>query len=209
MPSISTVRLTALLDQAQKGDNNALERVFTECRNYLNVVARALVSSWLQAKVDASDLVQQTLLDAYKGFQGFRGKSEAEWLAWLRKILENNAADCARHYGSAQKREIHREAAWPVQGSSSSLAGFDPAGVEKSPSQELLCKERERLIADALTRLSQDHKEIILLRNLERLTFEEIAQRMERSRPAVQMLWMRAINNLQEEMGHLEQLMED
>ena len=57
------------------------------------------------------------------------------------------------------------------------------------------------MIADALARLSEDHKEVIVLRNLQRLPFDEVARRMDRSRPAVQMLWMRAIHKLQEAMS--------
>jgi RNA polymerase sigma-70 factor (ECF subfamily) len=211
MPSISSVRISDLLVQAQGGNPKALEQIFTGCRNYLDVLARALVDTWIQAKVDSSDLVQQTLLEAFRGFQGFHGTSEAEWLAWLRRILENNATDFARQYAGAEKRQIRREVAWhgAVPSASSSFGGPDPIGMENSPSQELLRKERELLVADALTHLSPDHKEVILLRNLERLSFEEVAQRMSRSRPAVQMLWIRAIHRLQEEMAHLGQLVED
>ena len=61
--------------------------------------------------------------------------------------------------------------------------------------------EREFQVADALTRLPEDYQEVIVLRNLERLPFEEVAQRMGRSRPATQMLWMRAVRKLQEELG--------
>jgi RNA polymerase sigma-70 factor, ECF subfamily len=211
MPSLSSVRLNELLHKAQRGDTLALEQIFNGCRNYLEVLARVHVGTWIQAKVGPSDLVQQTLLDAYRGFQQFHGANEAEWLAWLRRILENNAADLARQYAGTDKRQINREVALqaPGPGSSSELELSGPADMGKSPSQDLLHKERQLLVADALTRLSPDHKEVILLRNLERLSLEEVARRMGRSRPAVQMLWIRAIHKLHKEMAHLEQLMED
>src|SRR5262249_40793654 len=73
-----------------------LDRLFASCRNYLGIVARAQVESWLRAKMDASDLIQQTLLEAYRDFSHFRGTTEAEWLAWLRRILAHNAANFVR-----------------------------------------------------------------------------------------------------------------
>src|SRR5207253_6129409 len=84
--------VTDLLQRARGNDPREVDRLFGACRNYLNVLARAQVESWLRAKVDASDLVQQTLLEAYRDFQRFRGTTEAEWLAWLRQILTHNAA---------------------------------------------------------------------------------------------------------------------
>src|SRR5947199_97227 len=79
-------------------------------------------------------------------------------------------------------------------------AGGGPAGPadDDTPSQELIRKERELQVADALARLSDDHRTVIILRNLQRLPFDEVARRMGRSRPATQMLWMRAVRKLQE-----------
>jgi RNA polymerase sigma-70 factor (ECF subfamily) len=67
-----------------------------------------------------------------------------------------------------------------------------------------LRKEREWQIAEAMAQLAPDHREVVLLRNLERLPFEDVAQRMGRSRPAVQMLWMRAIQKLQQALTALD-----
>lgn len=69
----------------------------------------AEVESSLRAKADASDLVQQTLLEAYRDFGQFRGRTEAEWLAWLRRILARNAAEFVRHYRLTGKRQTARE----------------------------------------------------------------------------------------------------
>src|SRR6267142_962478 len=101
--------LSQLLIQARGGDVAARDRLFATCRNYLSVVAGAVEGSWLQAKVDVSDLVQQTLLDAHRGLANFRGGTEGEWLGWLRQILSHNAADFVRHYGETAKRKAARE----------------------------------------------------------------------------------------------------
>ena len=74
-----------LVQRARAGDQAALNELFRNCRDYLGVVAQANVDSWLQAKVDSSDVVQQTLLEAHRGFPKFQGTTEREWLAWFKK----------------------------------------------------------------------------------------------------------------------------
>jgi RNA polymerase sigma-70 factor (ECF subfamily) len=194
MTQTNSPPLHELLAQARAGNRPALEQLFALCRSYVHVIAEAQAASWLQARVDASDLVQQSMLDAYRGFDQFEGATSQEWLAWLRRIVAHNAADCVRHHHGAAKRQAGREVPWSgADGPSSGLPGADA-----TPSQELLRKERQLLIAEGLARLPEDQRTVILLRNLQRLPFDEVARRMERSRPAAQMLWMRAIRKLQE-----------
>jgi RNA polymerase sigma-70 factor (ECF subfamily) len=193
-------RVSDLLTQARAGDAAARERLFANCRDYLGLAARARVEARLRAKVDASDLVQQTLLEAHRGFERFQGATEAEWLAWLRRILDHNAADFVRRYRGTGKRQVGREV--PLAGADSSAVGCpEPAAGDESPSANAIRHEGELALTAALAQLSPDYREVIVLRNLQRLPFDEVAKRMDRSRPAVQMLWMRAIQKLQEVMG--------
>lgn len=197
-PSGNSQSFAELLAQARGGDAAARDRLFVSCRNYLAVIARAEVGSWLQAKVDASDLVQQTMLDAHRGLANFRGHTDGEWLAWLRQILSHNAADFVRHYGETAKRKAGREVRLGPQDSQASNAGpLDPAAPGETPSELIVRHEVELQLADAIAALPDDYQEVIVLRNIERLPFDEVARRMGRSRPAVQMLWMRAIRALQ------------
>ena len=152
----------------------------------------------MRAKVDASDLVQQTLLEAHRGFDDFRGDTEAEWLAWLRTILSHNTHDFIRRYKKTDKRKIQKEVALRSVGADGESFFFEPQGDSQTPSQIISDKEREIELADAIAELSEDHQEVILLRNLQRLPFDEIAERMNRTRPATQMLWTRAIRSLQQ-----------
>lgn len=192
-PSVSD-----LIARARRQDPEALDQLFARCRPFLNLAARTRVESWLRAKADASDLVQQTMLEAYRGFERFNGQTEAEWLAWLRRILEHNAADFVRRFHGA-KRQIGKELplAAPASDSQSGVLR-EPAAPVDTPSQALVKLESELQLAAAIDQLSPDYKEVIVLRNLQRLPFDEVASRMNRSRPAVQMLWMRAIQKLQE-----------
>jgi RNA polymerase sigma-70 factor (ECF subfamily) len=197
--------VTELLRLAREGDAESRDRLFQLCRNYLGFAARAQVESWLRVKVDASDLVQQTMLEAHRDFERFEGATEKEWLAWLRKILAHNVADFVRHYRGTAKRQIRREI--PFRDAAASSAAFgapEPAAPEETPSQEFFRLDDELRVTAALAQLAPDHQEVIVLRNLQRLSFNEVAEQMGRSRPAVQMLWMRAVKKLQELMQEEE-----
>jgi RNA polymerase sigma-70 factor (ECF subfamily) len=205
MPEHTVTTITGLLAQARDGDRAALNRLFGACRNYIALLARNQVESRLRAKVDPSDLVQQTLLEAYHGFTRFHGASEAEWLAWLRGILDHNAADFVRHYHTAGKRNVQREV--PLRAGpqdTSCQVMLEPADSTESPLSYLIRQERDLHLADAVAQLDEDQRTVVVLRNLQRLPFQEVAERMGRSRPAVQMLWLRAIRNLQKILEHDE-----
>ena len=198
MADANVAKVSELIAAAQRGDAACREQLFGLCRSYLGFAARAQVESWLRVKVDASDLVQETMLEAYRDFDRFEGRSEQEWLAWLKKILAHNVADFVRAYRSTAKRQVRREV--PLRDTADSQAAWgapEPAAPGRTPSQEFLLIESELRTAAALAELPPDYQEVIVLRNLERLPFNEVAQRMSRSRPAVQMLWMRAIKKLQ------------
>ncbi len=191
--------LVDLLQRARGGDNGARDQLFEKCRSYVGLMARAQVESWMRAKIDASDLVQQTMMEAHRGFDEFRGRTEREWLAWLCMILRHNAADFVRRYRGTEKRQARREFSLQMpRGGGSECFFFDPSDDGESPSQALLRREREIEVADAVAQLADDYQEVIVLRNVERLPFDEVARRMGRSRPAVQMLWLRALCKLEE-----------
>ena len=192
-----SVNIGELLQRARAGDDSARDRLFVVCRNYVTIAARAEMASWLKAKVDASDLVQQTMLEAHRGLANFRGTTEGEWLAWLKRIVAHNAADFVRRYHGVEKRCAAREV--PLGPSDDSQRpGRQLSDGGPTASQVIMQKELQLQVADAVSRLPEDYQEVVILRNLQQLPFDEVAERMGRSRPAAQMLWMRAIRKLQE-----------
>lgn len=194
--------LDELLAAARHGNAQRRDELFAACRSYLGVIARAQIETWLRAKVDASDLVQQTMLEAHRDFARFTGATDQEWLAWLRRILNHNAADFVRRYKATAKRSSKRERslASPAVGDQSTYL-FEPAAKIDSPSQQMIRADRQLALADALAQLPADYQEVVLLRNVQRLPFNEVAERMGRSRPATQMLWMRALKKLEEQLA--------
>lgn len=186
-----------LFRRAREGDVQAREWLFQRCRGYLQMVARSQVETWIAAKVDASDLVQQTMLEAYRDFDRFEGDSEKAWLGWLRRILKHNMVDFVRRYKTSQRRGKHREVPFADPADSQAFGAPDPAAPDLTPSQEFVRLDDRLRVSEAIEQLSEDYREVIVLRNLQRLSFNEVAERMGRSRPAVQMLWMRALGQLQ------------
>lgn len=201
MSEVEASPVVDLLRRARGGDDAARDELFEKCRTYVAVVARTRLESWLRAKADASDLVQQTLLEAHRGLDRFRGSTEAEWLAWLRQILNHNAADLVRRNKGTGERRGRREIPLDLQVDDSRRFVREPSDPGESPSQIVLRREREIEVANAVSSLPQDYQDVIQLRNLQRLPFDEVAERMGRSRPATQMLWMRALRKLEETLA--------
>tara|TARA_R110002072_G_scaffold302100_1_gene483932 strand:+ start:114316 stop:114864 length:549 start_codon:yes stop_codon:yes gene_type:complete len=177
--------------------------LFESCRAYVGFLARSHVESWIQAKVDSSDLIQQTLMEAHQGFPDFSGQTEGEWIAWLKQILKHNATDFVRRFGAAKRRATLEVAISTGNDSTYFRAAPELSSGGESPSQVMVRREQEIEISEALATLPEAYQEVIVLRNLQRLPFDEIAERMGRSRPATQMLWMRALKKLQAQL-HVE-----
>jgi RNA polymerase sigma-70 factor, ECF subfamily len=169
---------------------------------WLRLLARTEIDSRFHGKFDASDAVQQTLLEAWKGWDNFRGSDEPQRLAWLRQILAHQLAHLARHYAGTQKRDVSREASLEqtLCQSAQRLDAMLPAG-DPSPSQAAAINEQRLLLAEVLDRLPADYRQVIVLRNLEDLPHEEVARRMNRSPGAVRMLWLRALAALREALA--------
>jgi RNA polymerase sigma-70 factor, ECF subfamily len=135
----------------------------------------------------------------------FRGGTEKELTAWLRQILAHALAHEIRRYRGARKRDLEREVPLDRQLTQTSLRLGDllPA-AGSSPSRVLIRRERQVLLAQALERLPDDSREVIVLRNLEGLSHDEVAQRMGRTTGAVRMLWVRALARLRQEVQRLD-----
>jgi RNA polymerase sigma-70 factor (ECF subfamily) len=187
------------LAAARAGNAIALGEALEGFRHYLLLIARRQLDPALQAKGGASDLVQETYMEAYRDFALFHGASEDELRAWLRRLLLNNVANFSRRYRETDKRRLACELSFDASRGSSSPAGRLAADV-LSPSDQAIMNEQDSALQSALGRLSDDHRQVLLLRYRERLPFEDIALLMQRSPNAMRKLWSRALERLQEEM---------
>jgi len=187
------------LSAARDGSENAMGQMLESCRGYLLLIARQELDPALVPKGSASDLVQETLLDALRGFRQFQGHTEAELLGWLRKLLLNNLASFARRYRGTEKRQLAREAHLASPGSSVPNPG-EPRGSIPSPSDQAMQREEAEALETAIARLPEDYQQVLTLRYLEDRSFEEIGEQMQRSANAVRKLWTRAVERLQREL---------
>ena len=202
MDSTDRTEPEQLLASARAGGDAALGRLLEMYRRYVRLLAELGIDERFKAKVDASDLVQETFLDAHRDFANFRGTTERELMAWLKQILAGNLADhVTRRYG-AQKRDIQLEHSLHQQLDRSSFAidqGLVLAGA--TPSQSAARREQAVVLADALGQLPENYREVLVLRHLKGLKFPDVARHMRRSVGSTQQLWARAVAELRRRIG--------
>lgn len=186
------------LPAARAGSVEALGQALEACRGYLLLIAQQEIDPQLRAKGGASDLVQETFLKAHRHFDQFRGDTEGELLAWLRRLLLNNLTDFRRLYQDAAKRQAGREVALQ-EGEGSSLRDLGLAAADPTPSKMAMAEEDATALWNTIDRLPEDYRQVLLLRHREERTFEEIGQVMQRSADAARKLWARAVERLQNE----------
>jgi len=169
---------------------------FFEYRGYLAFLARHHLSNRYSGKVDRSDIVQQTLLNAYAAQAQCQGKKEAEILAWLRQILVHVIAHVTRELHT-KKRDINREQsiAADLDASSMRIESF-LADKEPSPSQALVRKDRLRIVAAAIESLPDEQRQVVVLRYWEGKSMQEIADLLNKSTSAIAGLRHRAMKEL-------------
>ncbi len=186
------------LAEARAGSAQALGEALEACRGYLLLVAERELGADLRAKGGASDLVQETFLEAQRDFARFQGASEDDLRAWLRRLLLNNLSNFARHYRGTARRQLGRERA--LADSQLERGGGLAAGGP-SPSGQAMAHEQAQALQEALQRLPDEYRQALALRHQEHLSFEEIGARLGRTANAARLLWLRAVERLQRELG--------
>jgi RNA polymerase sigma-70 factor (ECF subfamily) len=192
----SAAEFEKLLAEAQQGSADALGKVLEKCRHYLLHIANAEMDSQLRPKAGDSDLVQETFLEAHRQFTRFQGTSSADLLGWLRAILKNKAATFSRRYQGTDKRQIGREVPLLAVGEPPG----QPAAPAPSPSSVVVRQEQADAVLRALERMPEQYRQVIVWRQWERLPFDEIARRLEKTVDAARMTWWRAIERLRIEL---------
>jgi len=185
------------MTQSLDSDNLDSSDYLARYHGWLRLMARLQLDGRWDRKFDASDILQQTLLEAWKGESAFEGNTSAERIAWLRVILGRVIGHEVRKYDGTQMRDPTRELALQhsIDQSSILLDNMLVANVD-TPSVAADKREQQTIIADALEALPEDYREVIVMRNLRGMSHAEIAEKMQRSEPAVRMLWLRALKEL-------------
>jgi RNA polymerase sigma-70 factor (ECF subfamily) len=191
-----------LLRQARAGETAALGRLLEQYRGYLALLARQQIGRRIQGKASPSDLVQETFLKAHRDFPGFRGKTEAEFAAWLRQILATSLGTLVRRYLGTKRRDprLERELVVDLDHSSRHLER-DLVAPTSTPGQKASRREQAARLAQALERLPAHYREVIVLHHMEGLSLSQMARQLGRTPDSVEKLWARALIQLRRSLG--------
>lgn len=189
-----TIRTTMGMDfgeqlaRSRGGDRAALEGIFARWRPLLWLQARRLLGAEVSTRVDANDVVQEALAQAFQDLEQFRGQSEGEWVTWLRRLVAGHAAKLCRRHGA-----IKRDAACETPLDET----LTPDG-QLDPLAQAIRRERSVHLATAIAGLPTAMREVILRRVFDQQPFEVVARSLDRSPGATRVLWTRALRQLRE-----------
>jgi RNA polymerase sigma-70 factor, ECF subfamily len=165
-------------------------------RSYLLLLARFYLANDPQNKIEPSDVVQQTLLEAHKQWEAIPQNPE-ELCAWLRTVLDNNIHDQRRHW-RRQKRDVRRERPIePAFTASSQLLLQRACAIHASPSQHAIRDETLLELSNALWQLPERQREAIVLHYLQGWHISRVAKELVSSEAAVAGLLHRGLQKLQ------------
>ena len=176
---------TVLLREARQGSRDALGELYSRYGTRLLAFIRMRLGPDLRARVESRDILQATLLKSFQRLAQFEGGDGATLMSWLMRIAENEVRDQA-DFQHRQRRDL--KADLPVD-----EGGIDIAANVRSALSEAVVREEAERLGAALGALDPDHREVIVLRKLEELSFKDVAARMGRSEDACRMLLARAM----------------
>lgn len=175
-------------------------------RDYLLLLVRLQIGSRLRAKVDASDVVQQAILQAHEKRDQFRGGTESEFLAWLRAILATSLAAVIRRF-DAQARDPRRERSLEAELERSASRMEDLLAADQtSPSERAIHGEELVRLASALASLPEAERRVVELHYLNGLAVADVAEQIGRTRPATVGLLFRGLKRLRERLRDPEEV---
>jgi RNA polymerase sigma-70 factor (ECF subfamily) len=172
------------------------EETLNKYRPYLRLLARLRLDPRLQSKVDPSDVAQETLLKAHEKRGQFRGQTDTELAAWLRKILANQLGEALRRF-TADRRDIGREHACDanLEESAARLEGW-LAAEQSSPEEQVARQEQLVRLSKALEQLPEDQRRVVELHHLQGWPIAELGRLLDRSDGAIGALLYRGLQNL-------------
>ena len=188
-----------LLDQADGGDAAAVDQLLAEHREPLRRAVGLRLDPALARRVDASDIVQDVMLEANRRLRDYLKDPSMPFALWLRQLAKDRMIDVHRFHRGAQRRSMDREhaqqaPAW-ADGSSIQLIAqlIDP---EKTPGSAALQHELEQRLQSAVGELDEGDREIILLRHHEQMSNQDVAAMFNLSEAAASMRYLRALRRL-------------
>jgi RNA polymerase sigma-70 factor (ECF subfamily) len=194
-----------LLRGAQAGDGRAFEQLFNRYRPFLRQVIALRLDPKLRPRVDPSDVVQETQLEVFRRLGDFLARQPMPFRVWLRKTACECLLKLREQHVEAVRRSVRREVSLPER--SSLLLAQQLLAAGSTPSQQLSRREVAGRVNQALAQLPEADHEVLLMRNFEGLSYEEVAAALEIAPAAARKRYGRALLRLQKllmESGLLE-----
>jgi RNA polymerase sigma-70 factor (ECF subfamily) len=166
-----------LLERIQAGEREAFEEFFARHRPFLRRLVEMRLHSRLRGRLDPSDVVQETQLDAFRQLPDFLKRQPMPFRLWLRKTVQERLRMIERQHLEASKRAVGRER--PLLDGSSSYANHQLAAADPSPSQQFSQGELAHRVREATAQLPELDREILLIRTFEGLSYSEVAYILE------------------------------
>jgi RNA polymerase sigma-70 factor (ECF subfamily) len=195
MPS-PTPETTAWLVRLRTEKEHALAELFDNYRSRLRQALRLRLGDRLTARIDPSDVLQETYLDARRRLESYVADPRVGVYGWLRRLAIDRLRKLQRKHLGTERRTVERELRLPA-GSSASLAG-QLLAKHPSPSQAAGTAELRRRVQHAIAQLSDDDREVILMRDFEGMSNNDVAEALGLSVSGATMRHGRALFRLKE-----------
>ena len=192
-----------LLQHARQGETAAVNALLERHRQAVRQMIQMRLDRAVAARVDASDVVQDVLLEASQRLNDFIESGSMPFHLWLRQLAKDRLIDMHRRHRGAQRRSVDREQKVAASGSDRSTLNLDGvlADGELTPAAASIRRELEQRFLTALQELNDDDRDVILMRHQEHLTNSEVAEALGLSQPAAGMRYLRALRKLREVLG--------
>src|SRR5437588_5565448 len=191
-------RTEELLDKVRKGEAHAVDGLLAAHREPLRRLIDLRLDPALAARLDASDIVQDVLLEAHRRLSDYLRHPTMPFPLWLRHIAQDHMIDAHRRHRQAQRRSLDREQ--PLAARLPNDSSFELAGqlmdAEPTPASAAIRHELQGRLHEALEKLDEDDREVILLRHGEQLSNQEVAAVLGLTEPAASMRYLRAVRRL-------------
>ncbi len=190
-----SISWSELIQAARDGDDSALNEIWRQLRSYLLIFADQRLDDGLRGKLDASDVVQQSLLEAHRDFGEFRGESESELKSWISRLVVHNLSDAGRRFRQSQQRDVAKEVTLSAE------AELTVAKKESSASSIVRRRETDDELLRAVAELPERSQQIVELRHRLGLSHAEIGRELGMTEAATRKLWSRIVEELQERLA--------
>jgi RNA polymerase sigma-70 factor (ECF subfamily) len=190
-----------LLDQAKAGDADAVDQLLARHREPIRRLIDLRLDPAIAQRLDASDVVQEVLIEANRRLQDYLKAPSMPFHLWLRHIAKDHIIDAHRRHHQAQKRGVNREQpmhrrAWADRSSLDLAAQL--LDQDLTPASAAIQQEMQRRLREAIAQLDEDDREVILMRHYEMLANQEVASSLGLTEAAASMRYLRAVRKLRD-----------